>query len=396
VILKRRNLSLVILTAFLIIAIIPRPATAQATTLVSSWSMDDGKGATVTDQIGGHNGLLSGASWTPSVTVINSSGFMLDLGKGSASPSALDFNDKDNYVEVSDSPALNAKNFSIAFWIAPDSSADWIPIIGKQSKSQNQQAGWVVTWDNSSPRQICLIAYSASNTSLETGIPVPLGEWTHVAFTYQPEEIAAYQNGELARNTSSPGFQPSSEPLRIGRTQSSSGCFDGLIDNIQYYNTSLTETEVRNLYRSYASVANGPTTIQMSQITTNQGQEITVSARLIDQNGSAVSGANIAFYTNNDNVGTAITDSRGYARILFKPQNAGTYSLIGEFRGIAGYDGSAQSVRVTVNNNALSQTVIMEATGAAGAAALVIGLILVKRRTNSRADWGEDMKSLGY
>jgi hypothetical protein len=321
---------------------------------------------------------------------------MLNLGEGSTNSSALDFNGKDSYVEISDSSALRATVFSIVFWVAPDSSGDWIPILGKQSESQDQHAGWIVTWDNSSPRQICLIAYSASNSSLGARIPVPLGEWTHVAFTYQSSQIAAYQNGELVEVTSSPGFQPSTDPLRISRAFSSSGCFDGLIDNIQYYNTSLTNTEVRDLYRSYAFVADGPTTLQMSQITTNQGQETTISARLVDYNGSAIAGANIAFYTDNQNVGTAITDSRGYARILFRPLDSGTYSLIGEFRGIAGYDGSAQTVRVTVNNNVLSQQLIMGATGAAGAAALAVGLILVKRMRNSKVDWGEDMKSLGY
>ena len=370
--------------------------TVLAATPVSHWSMDDGSGTIVTDQRGGHNGLVFGASWAPSVTVINSSGFMFSLGKGNANSSALDFNGQDNYVEIPDSFALRATNFSIAFWIAPDSSGDWMPIFGKHSESQNQQAGWTVMWDNSSPRQICLITYSASNSSFGASIPIPLGEWTHVAFTYESNRITAYQNGELVKVTLSPGFQPSTDPLRIGRTLSSSGCFDGLIDDIQYYNTSLVDTEVRSLYRSYAFVADGPTTLQLSQITTNQGQGITISARLVDQNGSSIAGADIAFYTDNDNVGTAMTDSRGYARILFKPQDAGTYSLIGEFRGIEGYDGSAQTVRATVTSNASSQPAVIGAVGMAGAAALVVGIILVKRRTNSRVDWGEDMKSLGY
>ena len=393
---KRRCLSLLVLTALLIIGFIPRLTTVLAATPVSSWLMDDGAGTIATDQIGGRHGSVFGASWTRSVTVINSSGFMSNLGEGSANSSALDFNGKDNYVEIPDSSALRSRAFSIVFWVAPDSSGDWIPILGKQSKSQNQHSGWVVTWDNSSPRQICLIVYSASNSSLGARIPVPLGEWTHVAFTYQSNQMAAYQNGELVEVTSSPGFQPSADPFRIGRAFDSSSCFDGLIDSIQYYNTSLTNTEVRNIYRSYAFEADGPTTLQMSQTTTSQGQETTISARLVDNNGNAIAGANIAFYTDNHNVGTAITDSRGYARILFKPQDAGTYPLTGEFRGIAGYDGSAQTVQVTVISNALSQPVLMGVAGIVGTAALAIGLILVRRKMNSRVDWGEDMKSLGY
>jgi hypothetical protein len=358
--------------------------------------MDDGSGTIVTDQRGGHHGLVFGASWTPSATVINSSGFMFSLGKGNSNFSALDFNGQDNYVEIPDSFDLRARNFSIAFWIAPDSSGDWISIFGKHSKSQNQQAGWIVTWDNSSPRQICLIAYSASNNSFGASIPIPLGEWTHVAFTYESNRIAAYQNGELVQITLSPGFQPSTGPLRIGQTPSSSGFFDGMIDDVQYYNTSLADTEVRSLYRSYAFVADGPTTLQLNQITTNQGQGIAISARLVDQNGSSIAGADIAFYTDNDNIGTAMTDSRGYTRILFKPQDVGTYSLIGEFRGIAGYDGSAQTVQVTVTSNSLPQPTVIGAVGMAGTAALVVGVLLVRRRMNSRVDWGEDMKSLGY
>jgi hypothetical protein len=73
-----------------------------------------------------------------------------------------------------------------------------------------------------------------------------LGEWQHVAATYDPDplEMRIYYNGNLA-GKKLVGFDHSSDdtPLCIGGKQQNT--FDGKIDEVAIYNRALTEEEIR-------------------------------------------------------------------------------------------------------------------------------------------------------
>ncbi|MCJ7634083.1 hypothetical protein MUP77_17065, partial [Candidatus Bathyarchaeota archaeon] len=103
---KISGLTFVAFTTLLILVVLSSSTMVVASN-IASWSMDNGSGNIVTDSVGENAGTLHGASWTSAAIVFNSSGYAWDLGKGSTqTPWTLDFNGKDNYIEVPDSPAL--------------------------------------------------------------------------------------------------------------------------------------------------------------------------------------------------------------------------------------------------------------------------------------------------
>ena len=383
---KKLSPASLVLTVLLILGTLLSPATAIGGNPVASWNMDDGSGSLTTDSVGGHKGTLYGASWTPAAVVINSSGNLLDLGSDNIGLSwALDFNGKDSYVEIPDALALRSANLSIAFWVSPDASSDWVNVMGKQHYVTGELAGWVISWDAGSPRRMLLHGYTQSHSeSFSVGVPVTLGEWAHLVFTVGGGRITAYKNGRPVGVTTSESFLPTTEPFRIGKAYGSSHYFDGLIDNVLFYNTSLTEKEVQSLYESYASAAQRFTVVELGQVSTILDRETAITARLVDQRGSVLAGANVSFHLNGQALGTVTTDSRGLARILYRPLDLGTYSLTAEFAGIGSYNGCAQTVQLVVAQDQTQYALF----GVMGAA-LALGAVVVGRRRRRRR-WSEE------
>lgn len=386
-----RYIKATLLTILILVTLCP--VAAIGANPVASWRMDDGSGNQVMDQIGGYSGTLHGGSWSPAAVVFNSSGYTWDLGLGgSSTPWALDFNGKDNYIEIPDAPILRSQNFSIAFWIAPDTSSDWTPIMGKQYYVAGQLSGWTVSWDNEVPRKICFVTYSPPDKESSISVAITLGQWTHITFTYSISAIAAYKNGELVARSTSGSFQPSTEPFRIGRAYGEYHYFDGLMDNVMFYNSYLSQNDIRSLYDSYVSTVQRSTIVELSPTTINPGQDTAIIVRLKDQLGRVLTGANVSFRINNNMLGTVKTDSRGFAQISYRPQDSGTYSLTASFDGVGTYLGCAQTVQLTVANSFPQQTLLIGAVGAV----IILGVVIVARKKggSNNIEWGSDIKDL--
>jgi hypothetical protein len=81
--------------------------------------------------------------------------------------------------------------------------------------------------------------------------PLPVGEWSHVAVTYDLPGLVAkiYLNGEVdgAVTTSGRNVPISNEPIYIGGL-SGQQYFDGSMDEVSVYKTALSTSEVREIY----------------------------------------------------------------------------------------------------------------------------------------------------
>jgi hypothetical protein len=377
--LKGSALASTLLVLLLVLAALPNPLAIVSGSLVASWSISEGS-ATLTDSVGGYSGVVHGAKWSPAAVVINSSGYALDVGSGVVG--GVEFKDK-SYVEVPDAPIFRSENFSVAFWVSADTSSDYANVMGKQYYVAGQQAGWMICWGEENPRLMHLVVFNPSHkATFSVGVLVTLGEWTHLVFTLDSQTIAAYKNGKLVGKVMSNGYLPTNEPFRIGRAYGEDHYFDGLVDDILLYNSAISETDVRDLYSSYALIAQGDTNIEITRASMIQGQESLIEARLRDQAGRVLVGVRVSFYLDNPTryIGTATTDSRGYANIFYELQDPGTYSLRAEFGGIDQYHGSSQTAQITVAN-VLLQQVLIATIGVAVVLAVVI--VVRKRRYGS-------------
>src|SRR5262249_39217873 len=85
---------------------------------------------------------------------------------------------------------------------------------------------------------------------------VPLGQWTHVAGTYDGSTVRLYVNGaQVGTGTSAPGaIAPSANELDIGHDPANPDrAYAGLIDPAQVFNRALSASEIQSIYNAGAA-----------------------------------------------------------------------------------------------------------------------------------------------
>src|SRR5205814_10407085 len=92
--------------------------------------------------------------------------------------------------------------------------------------------------------------------------------WQHVAVTYDGDFIKLYVNGVAVANTSASGsLTPITADLEIGHNIVNGTSFPGLIDEVELFNTGLSQTDVSNIYNASAAGKCHSSTIQFSSPT---------------------------------------------------------------------------------------------------------------------------------
>ena len=215
---------------------------SQDAHIVGLWLFDDGSGNKVSDSSNyGNNGMIQGgAEWVD--------------GKFKG---GLSFNGLDAYVEVPSSKSLEVtEQISIEFWFYPRSFPGELDIVRKQ-----QVNGDTYNYEFYVPGT-GIISPNISGvvdpfpTTLLGGDEVPFDEWTHLAFTYNGEEVALYINGEQAYAQAASGNIPtSSDTLYIGSRDGTRRFIDGILDELCISDVARTADEIK------AHMAEGVTNI---------------------------------------------------------------------------------------------------------------------------------------
>jgi hypothetical protein len=115
------------------------------------------------------------------------------------------------------------------------------------------------TWqvDLMTPKHVSFTFNAADNQAVGIHTPIQLGQWQHIAATFERGSMRLYVNGVLGGHTST-DLRPvvqlnlSDEPaLGIGNAGGTlySMPFDGVIDEVRIYNRALSETEIEQRLR---------------------------------------------------------------------------------------------------------------------------------------------------
>lgn len=150
---------------------------------------------------------------------------------------------------------------SVVFWIKTVSDGQGnLGYICATSNSSN--TGWNIGATSESGSDYSLrffIFFSGTNGSfIATDRPLVLNQFTHMAITLDADTAGnipkIYKNGlslDITESAASVGTRSSDtgEPLFIGDESQQTHTFDGLIDNLKFFNTILTQVEIQELYR---------------------------------------------------------------------------------------------------------------------------------------------------
>jgi hypothetical protein len=188
--------------------------------LVGWWRLDDGSGTVATDSsASGNDGTFEGdPEWVAG-----------QFG------GALEF-DGDDWVNVGNPPELVlTEQISIACWVNPAQLAGEQGFAGLDAGYYFKAHGEGVRFTTPG-----ILDHSSTNLTLI------IGEWQHVAATFQPgqsEGLVFYYNGVETERTTSSAMNAGSGPFRIGNNQWNEH-LTGMLDDVRVFNHLLTESEV--------------------------------------------------------------------------------------------------------------------------------------------------------
>lgn len=194
--------------------------------LVHEWRFEEGSGLSVSDSASTNNLTIFGSS--------NGSGWQQCLFGN-----CYFFDGIDDYAKVDVTDW--AGNFSVSLWVNSGNS------------SQDRYSSVIAVNDvagDSASFQIMASGASPGEWEVYNNISYPFGTiqqstWTNLVVTYENNTLHQYMDGELVGSTVVPnGTIDSIELYKVGVNRAGSTYFEGLVDEIQFWNRTLSSSEV--------------------------------------------------------------------------------------------------------------------------------------------------------
>jgi hypothetical protein len=141
--------------------------------------------------------------------------------------------------------SYNSSNgLSFVMWIKISSLAAIQYIFDRRNTSATGGVSLLVLTNGTIQAQNGGNAYSVSTTALVTGA------WYNIVVTFNTSEVVSYYiNNSSAQNGGGSGIiTNSASPLKIGATANNSSLFNGQIGQFIVYKTTLTATDVADIY----------------------------------------------------------------------------------------------------------------------------------------------------
>ncbi|MCR4330073.1 MAG: DUF2341 domain-containing protein [Candidatus Roizmanbacteria bacterium] len=220
---------------------------------IGYWKFDEGTDNTC---LGGTNDVCNsgsggstfdGAQTGMAVPATATSGWSNSgkFGKG------LKFDGSNDAVTLTLQPAAN---LTYSIWIKPTAWSAGSSFIGAHDSSSPYNINHIF-WSDDSTNQIAIIYDSITagfkrvySTMAFNSTNFPSNTWTHLAVTIDGTNVKFYKNGSLVSTAAytTPTSATSSQ-FAIGRRggYASAGFFNGQIDEVKYYNTALTEDQIK-------------------------------------------------------------------------------------------------------------------------------------------------------
>ena len=222
--------------------------------LVGYWSMNEGSGNIIRDAVGNKNGTLRGNAKLETVNDF----------PGAAYRKVLKLDGNGDYVTLGEQPSLRFdgfKNYTIAAWIKPEAGGTIISKFNGGLRATYflgiSNNGNISSYRNVGPWSV------SSNQAAN------LGEWSHVATTYDGSMLRVYINRSLAGERGFRSNPPDNvSPVLIGARLNSNNpgnYFKGQIAEVSIWNVALSAEQIasasipfipliNNLSRSHVSV----------------------------------------------------------------------------------------------------------------------------------------------
>jgi glucose/arabinose dehydrogenase/PKD repeat protein len=203
--------------------------------LVAGWNFDEAQGTTTADVTG--NG--------------NTATFQRDpVWAAGKYGSGIRLDGVDDFLSVLNSPTLNISGsaLTVSMWINPlGGSVDQV-VFGKfwNAGMTDPVYQYGIELHNNGTAPVFFVGTDAGLRTAGMGSGLPLGEWSHLAITFDGSVVRFYRNGSLVSGPSigASVVTPRDTLLYIGSDVRPSQFLNGSLDDIRLYNRTLTASDV--------------------------------------------------------------------------------------------------------------------------------------------------------
>ena len=195
-----------------------------------SWWPGDGNANDIQD---GNNGTLQGGATFAAGEVSQAFSFNASTNSGVSVPSSTSLNPTDA--------------ITIDAWVNPSSYPNTAPAVVRKDVDNVGTTEYGMSVGDGVNTGV--VNCDIGGTIGATGGSVPLNTWTHVACTYDRQNLRAYVNGnQVASTVGTTAIPTSSENLGIGYLPGfTDRNFDGLVDEVEIFNRALSQPEIQSI-----------------------------------------------------------------------------------------------------------------------------------------------------
>lgn len=236
------NKGIILLTIFLFTIIC---ATNAMATTVAHWQFDETAGLIAQDVVGGHNG-----------TIYNSSGDVAWTSDSHIGDGALAIgNPSDRIIIADNSPVFaDTNDFTISVWIKPHEISDRFILAKTGAYSDIYSKGYELRMDGWGSK---LMWYAGGGSVFDDSVflyGMQENKWYNIIAMREGATAKLYVNGMLVGEKTglSPITYTGTTPLMIGGVTGGAGwSLDSVIDDVEFYNTALTQAQIDPIYSPF-------------------------------------------------------------------------------------------------------------------------------------------------
>ena len=305
-------------------------AQAQQTP-IAAYGFDEGSGSIAVDRSGlGHHGTLSGPTRV--------------AGRFGG---ALAFDGVDDLVLVSDTAALRLSTaMTVEAWIWTSSAPT-----RKQTLVDKAGSYFLAAALASASGPAVGGTFGSQTAAAQAVNPVPIGEWVHVAGTYDSSTLVLYRNGLLVASANrSSHLANSTSALRLGGTGAAGEAFQGLLDEVRLYNRVLTQAEIAADMNTPVNPTTDTMPPTVSVSSPRPAALVTAVVPLVAEASDDQGVAAVQFLVDNSASGSEVTAPPYTMNLNTALLTNGLHSLKALARDVSGNVGTSSPVSVMVSN----------------------------------------------
>lgn len=166
-------------------------------------------------------------------------------------------------------------SFSACAWVNVYASVAHQTIMGVTYGNTPNIKGWAIEWRSDDKLYLWIYNNNAVVTTISGGPTLNLNQWYHICVTYNTgASVRVLVNGSnwgSKTNSNNVGYSAGNMFLTLGAEQwdGPTRYIDGAIDEVSYFNTNLTDTEIQWLYNGGSPTTNQQYPFSSSPLLTN-------------------------------------------------------------------------------------------------------------------------------